>query len=588
MKSNQPRAEVSNQTEPEKVKTIESPVVDQLDSEEIDRLSEKLVQTSADLNTAKEEISNLKEKLLTTTERYREELALSARAHHLSNLNEQEAKRFHALGERYRAAIMSFLSILANRGLIELRCAFEGDFSSEEIIEEMNSVCSQLVLGNERLNEMGKAYSRLKEEVNRLRGNLRRSLALNDKLRLVSENSEYLETELRRLIQQQGLSTRDAQHNRKERRRHSLTARPTIEDAVDTDEDSVAYTDLSQVSSRPPCSPPSHGRNEEAPRYLRHAASAAAALAPPRKPAASQQQARGQAAVSPPSSLPVHENAQSVASLCEGASEPPTVSNMPQTYPAAHHGSTHNHGTKSTANAQSERPEDTYARLAELRRRNDLQPFHLRTNYPVETQLQSPTQLVSLLQSIQRNDLEKHRSDSERGSAANSDSPAPAGFPQPPKGLQSISEVLLTGASGIVAADKLDLTATRARPSETVLKRATKKDECGENFTEAYTIAAAPRSTNPPPAAVKKESLAFEIEFSPPHSRRRAPPENVTKASELTGISKPVNAGPVSKVPSNPSTSKAQIKGWAAPATVAALSSRRPLKETSGKVNRRS
>ncbi len=34
--------------------------------------------------------------------------------------------------------------------------------------------------------------------------------------------------------------------------------------------------------------------------------------------------------------------------------------------------------------------EDIFARIAELRRRNDLQPFHLRTNYPVETQVSAP------------------------------------------------------------------------------------------------------------------------------------------------------------------------------------------------------
>lgn len=100
-----------------------------------------------------------KEKLATIEERYREEMALSARAHHLCELNEQEARRFHVLGERYRAAIMSFLSRLENRGLIELRGLLEHDASSDgvtstsfEIAQELNSVCSQLVLGGERLN----------------------------------------------------------------------------------------------------------------------------------------------------------------------------------------------------------------------------------------------------------------------------------------------------------------------------------------------------------------------------------------------------------------------------------------------------
>ncbi|VDL19552.1 unnamed protein product [Hymenolepis diminuta] len=569
------KTEVSVQTGLQEV-AIESPImVEQANSQE------ESVQTHT-VAVNEDEITQLREKLCLTEERYREERALSARAHHLCELNEKEARRFHAIGERYRSAITAFLSRLESRGLVELLrregCGTDDAVSiSYDIAQELNSVCSQLVLSGDRLSEMRKENIRLREDLYYLREKLKKSRNMEEKICYLTENSKYLQSELERMLQRQSLSSRDEQQTRMEHKRISLTAaRPTIEDAADTDDDSVAYTDLSQISSRPPYSPPHSSDNRQ---HIEEYSPATSDRQQKRQTNGREQRDRGLHAAT--SSPPPPSHIQSVSSVREVSEPPPTCYSGPQ-----------NHSSKSTAD-EPERPEDMYARLAELRRRNDLQPFHLRTNYPVETQLQSPNQLFTLLQTVHRNGLEKQQ---QQRSHPSTESPAPAGFTLPPKGLQSISEVLLTGASGIVGAEKLDLTSTRARPTESVLKPTTKEvslmklADQPDNLREGDTITAPVRQSNPLP--VKKEALAFEVELSPQRRQRGAPPPSLSQRSVARSddTSKSAARSAIFRVSSSnpPSTasSKAPAKGWATPAAVAASNSRRPLKDATGKVNR--
>ncbi|KAM3184624.1 hypothetical protein ACTXT7_007994 [Hymenolepis weldensis] len=559
------KTEVSVQTGLQEV-AIESPImVEQTNSQE------ESVQTHA-IAVNEDEITQLREKLCLTEERYREERALSSRAHHLCELNEKEARRFHAIGERYRSAITAFLSRLESRGLVELLRREGTDDAvsiSYDIAQELNSVCSQLVLSGDRLSEMRKENIRLKEDLYYLREKLKKSRNMEEKIRYLAENSKYLESELERMLQRQSLSSRDEQQTRMGHKRISLTARPTIEDAADTDDDSVAYTDLSQISSRPPYSPPHSSDNRQ---LIEEHSPATSDRHQKRQTNGREQGDRGLHAST--SSPPPPSHIQSVSSVREVSEPPPTYYSGPQ-----------NRSSKSTAD-EPERPEDMYARLAELRRRNDLQPFHLRTNYPVETQLQSPNQLFTLLQTVHRNGIEKHQQQQQR-SHPTTESPAPAGFTLPPKGLQSISEVLLTGASGIVGAEKLDLTSTRARPTESILKPITKETDQPENLRENETITASVRQSNLPP--VKKEALAFEVELSPLRRQRGAPPPSLSQRSVARSddTSKSTARSAIFKVSSSnpPSTasSKAPAKGWATPAAVAASNSRRPLKDATGK-----
>uniref|UniRef100_A0A0X3PNZ4 Uncharacterized protein n=2 Tax=Schistocephalus solidus TaxID=70667 RepID=A0A0X3PNZ4_SCHSO len=122
--------------------------------------------------------------------------------------------------------------------------------------------------------------------------------------------------------------------------------------------------------------------------------------------------------------------------------------------------------------------EDLLSRVAELRRRNELQPFHLRTNYPVETQLCNPDELLKVLKSvhIQRelsapvtgvDCTDSAQPPSSAASTAGSFSPHKASAPADlvmaagrslrPRGAQSISEVLMTGSSGNIGVQELGL-----------------------------------------------------------------------------------------------------------------------------------
>ncbi|VDO03998.1 unnamed protein product [Rodentolepis nana] len=542
--------EVSVQTDLQEV-AIESPIV----IEQVGGSEKDLVQTHS-ISMNEEEITQLK--LCLMEERYREERALSARAHHLCELNEKEARRFHAIGERYRSAITAFLGRLESRGLVELLrrengVADDAVSISYDIAQELNSVCSQLVLSGDRLNEMRKENGRLREDINYLREKLKKSRNMEEKIRCLAENSKYLESELERMLHKQSLSSRDEQQIRNEHKKISLTSRPTIEDAVDTDDDSVAYTDLSQISSRPPYSPPHSSDNRQG--IGAHHSPSSSERQQKRQTNGGGQRCRGfQAATSSPP--PSHT--RSASSVREDSEPPPTYPNGP--------------GNQSSADAP-ERPEDMYSRLAELRRRNELQPFHLRTNYPIETQLQSPNQLFTLLQTVHKNGIERQQ---QQCSHSSMESPAPAGFTLPPKGLQSISEVLLTGSKGIVGAEKLDLTSTRSRTTDSTFEPITKD-------TAPF------RRSNPP---LKKEALAFEVNLSPPRRHRKALPPSLSQRSvarsddtSKPGVRSAVFRGSSSNPPSMTS-SKARTKGWATPAAVAASNSRRPLNDTAGKANR--
>ncbi len=95
-------------------------------------------------------------------------------------------------------------------------------------------------------------------------------------------------------------------------------------------------------------------------------------------------------------------------------------------------------------------------------------------------QLCSPNELFSVLKGVH------HQSDvsaslpsvAAAATTANGPSPVPAGRSIRPKGLQSISEVLLTGASGILGAQEVDLSSTKVRPSESVLRSSQSAKVC--------------------------------------------------------------------------------------------------------------
>ncbi|VDM32857.1 unnamed protein product [Hydatigera taeniaeformis] len=528
-----------------------------------------------------------------------------------------------------------------------------------------------------------KENCRLKDEVCLLRQKVEKSLELKQKLRDLNENSEYLESEVHRLLRKQSLPS--------DHRRRPHVTRPIVEDAQDTEDDSVAYTDLSQVSSRLPFSLPSDSPRDDddveatTRRYHRPRTSGSAGglMPPPQPPSPPQRPTAFEISPPPPTSGRMsgweYQIARSLTYYChcgagaipkinggllclllsphlfffpfaalarDDSVEPSIASNVTQTYPAANSGNIRVHSTKNVPTPERpgkllmdksrtqrevvnineevviKRPkgkaghrvgifisllfipfsEDLFARLAELRRRNNLQPFHLRTNYPVETQvrsddcfvlvenvhtliafefdsfvvferqylLRSPTELYTMLQTVHKSDLEQHQHHSEGHTSAASGSgreasPMPAGRSLRPKGLQSISEVLLTGASGIVSAEHLDLSSTRARPTESLLL---------PRGGHSTTGIASARNSSPPRATAKKPPLAFEVELSPHHKRRTAPPlsqrkttseEDVKRPNGATSGSTEEKAPPLAKVspasPANPSTSKSG-KEW--------------------------
>lgn len=87
-----------------------------------------------------------REKLESVEEEYRQERALSARAHHNCELNEREARRFHALVERHRSATAAFVVGLERRGLIERGTSSSASFTESDVHNQLDSVCSQLLL----------------------------------------------------------------------------------------------------------------------------------------------------------------------------------------------------------------------------------------------------------------------------------------------------------------------------------------------------------------------------------------------------------------------------------------------------------
>ncbi|CDS43439.1 rab6 interacting protein 2 [Echinococcus multilocularis] len=581
----------------------EGPV--QAKDKEINRLNDDLIQTSESLASATEQISRLREQLESMEEECRQERALSARAHHNCELNEREARRFHALVEHHRSATVAFVARLERGGLIERGTSSSASFTESDVSYQLNSLCSQLLVTFGNLEDVLKENCRLKDEVCLLRQKVEKSRELKQKLRNLNENSEYLESEVHRLLRKQSLPS--------ELRRCPHIGRPIVEDAQDTEDDSVAYTDLSQVSSHLPFSLPSDSPRDDdggvepvaqRPHRPRLGGSGGGSMPPPppssslhrpttfeiSPPSPITGRSRRQPNPLPPPPLPTHPR-----SARDNSMEPSTASNVTQTYPAAHSGNIRTHNAKTVPTP--ERPEDLFARLAELRRRNDLQPFHLRTNYPVETQLRSPNELYSMLQTVHKSGLEQqqHQQHSEVATSAVSGSgvesrrdasPIPAGRSLRPKGLQSISEVLLTGASGIVGVEHLDLSSTRARPTESLLV---------PRGGQSTTGTASARNTSPSCTAVKKPPLAFEVELSPRQKRRTAPAliqrktaseEGVKRLNGTASKSTEEKAPSVAKVSStsvaNPSTSKAG-KDWVNPVAMEASNSRRPLKEATGK-----
>ncbi|KAL5965907.1 Keratin type I cytoskeletal 12 [Taenia solium] len=600
--------------------------------EEISQLKEKLAQTSESLVSATGQISHLRERLESVEEEYRQERALSARAHHNCDLNEREARRFHALVERHRSATAAFVVGLERRGLIERGTSSSASFTESDVPNQLDSVCSQLLLSFGNLEDVLKENCRLKDEVCLLRQKVEKSLELKREDGFLLYFYPFRDILFTFYLWLSHFFRRKAARLERELgvpgiRGASIAEK--VEDAQDTEDDSVAYTDLSQVSSRLPFSLPSDSPHDDdgvEPMTRRHhrprvGGSGGSSMHPPQPPSPPLRptafeisppppttgRTRRQTNPLPPPPLPAHPQSARNDSV-----EPSIASNVTQTYPAAHSGNIRAHNAKNVPTP--ERPEDLIARLTELRRRNNLQPFHLRTNYPVETQLQSPNELYTMLQTVHKSDLEQQQHQQQQqqqhsgtmsGSGAESRreaSPMPAGRSLRPKGLQSISEVLLTGASGIIGAEHLDLSSTRARPTESLLLPR------GGHSTTGIVPA---RDSSPPRTTVKVECslisecpfyqppLAFEVGLSPQHKRRTAPPlshrkttsaEDIKHPNGVTSRSTEEKAPSVAKVPpastANPSTSKAG-KEWAKPAPPTASNSRRPLKEATGKVNRR-
>ncbi|VDD82194.1 unnamed protein product [Mesocestoides corti] len=467
-------------------------------------LSAEVIQRTNELKIAKDEIAELHEQLRDLASKYTQERALSARAHHFLELSQVEARSYHAELERLQATLAAHVKLLVENGL-----------GGEEALRQWSCVSSDAAVYSEQ--------------------DLTRQDKCNFAVLLALCPPGVLEY------------------------------RGTIkveEDAQDTDADGLAFTDLSQVSSAlssfsPPLPPPSPPRVQ----------------APNSKPLLARDRRRTDVPTSHASAPPVPP----VPNPASSPHMPLSLSGRRKSIGVSVSGSPDgvNLGASESCNNENnqnsaiqERPEEIFARLAELRRRNDLQPFHLRTNYPVETQLCSPNEFVTVLKNVQKTRVDHSQAGAISSSsyaaprpppttsATGVQSPAPAGLSIRPKGLQSVSEVLLTGASGIVGAERIDLSSANVRPS-VAAQRVTQivkptpvaasnvvssVSTQGRNLRDQTAISGDPSTADKPHSdaslkpsqAVVRKALAFEIELSPPHSRK-APPSCAGKKGSTSG-----------------------------------------------------
>ncbi|VDD82192.1 unnamed protein product [Mesocestoides corti] len=445
-------------------------------SNEVVRLNDELVGSVEALTSAREEISDLHDRLRELESECTQERALSARAQHQLALSQQEAWKVQAQLERLRTKVAAHIEMLAAHGLGREEVALRQHLSASsasDLTTQLKSIATHLIINHDH-QERPHRHDNYRDR--------------NGHRRLSSPNRFSIE-----------------------------------EEAQDTDADGLAYTDLSQFAST----------------------SSSSLSTSPRKPAdSSRWQPRERAA---PQRRP-----SDLSMSCASAplARPSSVVALPLHALAASSSDQADSLEVSTSSSLDgvDFREDISARLTELRRRNDLQPFHLRTNYPVETQFCSPHELLSVLTSVHKSRTDQSQLPSTASNAtlttttstSASRSPIPAGRLTRPRGLQSVSEVLLTGASGIVAAEDLDLSLTKARLSESALRssystKASKSASSGschvssqhrssriQNSSGSDKVASQSCAT-PTSTVGRKAPVAFEVELSPPRVRRAAP-----------------------------------------------------------------
>ncbi|KAL7064951.1 hypothetical protein AAHC03_05693 [Spirometra sp. Aus1] len=293
---------------------------------------------------------------------------------------------------------------------------------------------------DERFSDVCAENDRLKHRLLDLQAKLDYDERIRRELAVLGERSRLLESEATRLRQHVELNNSS---RASVSRNFSSPARHFADDQ-DTDLDTSEYTDLSQVS----------WANEKPPRkqHRRHTAMAL--------------------------TTPVQNGERSCSS--SRAREPPSARRSETSNRRATELSRHTESSRPKNTNSNEPPaEDLLSRVTELRRRNELQPFHMRTNYPIETQLCNPDELLTALKSVHiQRELSAHAatgvdctesaqppssaastagSFSPRKTSAPADSVMPAGRSLKPRGAQSISEVLLTGSSGNVGVQELGL-----------------------------------------------------------------------------------------------------------------------------------
>uniref|UniRef100_A0A5K3F6Y2 Myosin_tail_1 domain-containing protein n=1 Tax=Mesocestoides corti TaxID=53468 RepID=A0A5K3F6Y2_MESCO len=531
-------------------------------------LSAEVIQRTNELKIAKDEIAELHEQLRDLASKYTQERALSARAHHFLELSQVEARSYHAELERLQATLAAHVKLLVENGLggeeaLRQWSCVSSDaavYSEQDLTRQLNYIATHLIFYHDQQESVLRDNARLKEEVCSLRRRVDKNREIQRKLQELNETSDFLESGFYQLLRKQ--AHRDHSRRNTHRRFSSPIQSALEEDAQDTDADGLAFTDLSQVSSAlssfsPPLPPPSPPRVQ----------------APNSKPLLARDRRRTDVPTSHASAPPVPP----VPNPASSPHMPLSLSGRRKSIGVSVSGSPDgvNLGASESCNNENnqnsaiqERPEEIFARLAELRRRNDLQPFHLRTNYPVETQLCSPNEFVTVLKNVQKTRVDHSQAGAISSSsyaaprpppttsATGVQSPAPAGLSIRPKGLQSVSEVLLTGASGIVGAERIDLSSANVRPS-VAAQRVTQivkptpvaasnvvssVSTQGRNLRDQTAISGDPSTADKPHSdaslkpsqAVVRKALAFEIELSPPHSRK-APPSCAGKKGSTSG-----------------------------------------------------
>uniref|UniRef100_A0A5K3F437 GRIP domain-containing protein n=1 Tax=Mesocestoides corti TaxID=53468 RepID=A0A5K3F437_MESCO len=221
-------------------------------SNEVVRLNDELVGSVEALTSAREEISDLHDRLRELESECTQERALSARAQHQLALSQQEAWKVQAQLERLRTKVAAHIEMLAAHGLGREEVALRQHLSASsasDLTTQLKSIATHLIINHDHQEELFRENERLKEEVYALRIQLDTNRTIQKRLRDLNETSEFLESKVNQLLHRRP-HRHDNYRDRNGHRRLSSPNRFSIEEeAQDTDADGLAYTDLSQFAS---------------------------------------------------------------------------------------------------------------------------------------------------------------------------------------------------------------------------------------------------------------------------------------------------------------------------------------------------